>query len=217
MFEWPQPGERVQALLPGPAGVLDALVETPDAPVDAVAVICHPHPQHGGAKTNKVVYTLARSALQAGCAAVRFDFRGVGDSAGTYDQGVGEIEDALAVVQWAQRTSGCERLVLAGFSFGAAVALRAATRDTPVALVTIALPTSYFDEQLPRPNCRWLAVHGDADEVADSEAAKRSLRALAPPPETLWMPEAGHFFHGRLNDLREAVGGQLAEWLPSIR
>lgn len=213
MPDWPQPGQRLQTTLTGPAGALDALVECPDSPPVAVAVVCHPHPQHGGAKTNKVTYTLARSAGEAGCAAVRFDFRGVGDSDGVFDGGVGEVEDALAVVNWACAASGCERLVLAGFSFGAAVAVRAAMRASPAALMTVALPTRYFDDALPRPDCPWLAVHGDADEVADPDAAGDVLQGLSPAPDLVWLAGAGHFFHGRLGELRGAVTRRLNEWL----
>lgn len=213
MAEWPQPGQRVQTSVAGPVGALDALVESPEAAPDAVAVVCHPHPQHGGAKTNKVTYTLARAASQAGCAAVRFDFRGVGASAGAFDDGFGEVDDALAVAEWAQQASGCDRLILAGFSFGAAVALRAAMRKPPAALVTVALPTAYFDNGPPRPDCPWLAVHGDADDVADPVAAGDVLQALSTPPELVWFAGAKHFFHGRLGELRSAVRDQLLQWL----
>lgn len=213
MAEWPQAGQRLQTTLRGPAGVLDALIETPDTPPDTVAVVCHPHPQHGGAKTNKVTYTLARAAGQAGCASVRFDFRGVGDSEGSFDHGAGELDDALAVADWALTASGCDRLVLAGFSFGAAIAVRAAMARTPAALITAALPTLYFESELPRPDCRWLALHGDADDVADPVQAQQVLRALSPVPELAWLPDAGHFFHRRLTEVRSLVADQLTEWL----
>lgn len=213
MTEWPEPGQRLQTTINGPVGLLDALVETPDSATDTVAVVCHPHPQQGGAKTNKVTYTLARAATQSGCASVRFDFRGVGESEGAFDNGVGEVEDALAVAEWAQATSGCKHLVLAGFSFGSAVALRAAMQRQPIGLITVALPTRYFDNGLPQPACPWYAVHGDADEVADPDVARSALQALSSPPETEWLGEAGHFFHGRLSELRSKVATHLSSWL----
>lgn len=213
MSLWPQPGQRAHARLSGPAGALDALVELPDAKPRAVAVVCHPHPQHGGAMTNKVTHTLARAAVEAGCAAMRFDFRGVGNSAGVYDYGVGEVEDALAAARWAQQTSGCDRLLLAGFSFGAAVALRAALRHAPVALVTVALPTAYFDNALPTPDCHWLAAHGSDDDVADPVAARNALCRLSPAPEMVRFADTGHFFHGRLGELRAVVSTRLQQWL----
>lgn len=213
MTEWPQPGQRLQTALNGPAGSLDALVEAPETDTDTVAVVCHPHPQQGGAKTNKVTYTLARAAVQAGCAAVRFDFRGVGASEGAFDNGVGEVDDALAVAEWALATSGCVRIVWAGFSFGSAVALRAAMRRTAVGLVTVALPSRYFAEALPRPACPWFAVHGDADDVADPAAAASALQALSSSPAVEWVSDAGHFFHGRLGGLRATVAAHLRDWL----
>lgn len=213
MAAWPQPGEQSGIRIDGPAGELDALVAVPDQPPRSVAVVCHPHPQHGGTKDNKVTNTLARAAGEAGCAAVRFDFRGVGDSDGSFDDGRGELQDALAVVRWAQAASGCERVVLAGFSFGAAIALRAAAALAPAALVTVALPTRYFDDAIEPPGCPWLAVHGDADEIADPAAARRALGALDTPPEQVVLSGAGHFFHGRLSELRAAVADHLRDWL----
>lgn len=213
MNDWPDPGQRRRTTLTGPAGGLDALLESPDGPPAAVTVVCHPHPRHGGAKTNKVAYTLARAAGEAHCAALRFDFRGVGDSDGAFDNGVGEVEDALAVAEWALETSGCRRLLLAGFSFGAAVAVRAAMRLKPAGLVTVALPTAYFEHQPPRPDCRWLALHGEADDVADPVAARDALQALSPAPELATLSDAGHFFHGRLGDLRSTVAQHLGGWL----
>lgn len=195
----------------GPAGNLDAVLDRPDAPPRAAVVVCHPHPQYGGTKENKVAFTLARAAQEAGCAAARFDFRGVGASEGAYDQGRGEIDDALAVADWARDETGCDRIVFAGFSFGAAVALRAALQRGAAGLITVALPADYFDLPLPRPDCPWLAVHGDADEVADPGAALEALQALEPAPDVKTMTGAGHFFHGRLTELRRWV----SEWLAS--
>lgn len=217
MSEWPQPGQRLQTTVAGPAGALDALAECPDERPRAVAVVCHPHPQHGGAKTNKVAYTLARAAVQSGCAAVRFDFRGVGASEGGFDHGVGEVDDVLAVAEWARRAGGCQRLVLAGFSFGAAVAVRAAMQASAKALVTVALPTVYFDGAVPRPDCPWLALHGDADDVADPGVARDALQGLSPAPEWVLLAGVGHFFHGRLSDLRDTTAARLGEWLEPPR
>src|SRR6188768_1844090 len=125
----PQP-----ATIDGPAGAIEARVEDPTPPgnrVRCVAVVCHPHPLFGGTMQNKVVHTTARALQEAGAATVRFNFRGVGQSEGTHDQGVGEIDDAIAVVQWTRARFVCDELWLAGFSFGAAVALQAALRVSP--------------------------------------------------------------------------------------
>lgn len=213
MLEWPQAGDDARGTIDGPAGALEVAVEVPESGATAAAVLCHPHPQYGGSLDNKVVFSLARAAREAGLAAVRFNFRGVGDSAGGYDEGRGELDDCRAVVEWArERLSG--RPVVAGFSFGAAVALRAAGEIDARGLATVALPVRYF-EQLPRPDCPWVAVHGDADDVADCDEAVSRLGTLEPPPDLKVLKGAGHFFHGRLSELREAVAPAFASWAAS--
>lgn len=213
MLDWPANGGEARGAIDGPAGVLETLAEVPDGGARTVAVICHPHPQHGGTLDNKVVFTLARAAREAGVAAVRFNFRGVGASAGAYDEGRGELDDCRAAIEWAQRhVPGAT--VLAGFSFGAGIALRAAATAPARGLATVALPVRYFDE-LPRPDCPWLAAHGDADDIADCDEAVDRLKKLEPPPEIEILADAGHFFHGRLSDLRAAVTPKFAAWTKS--
>ena len=209
MLEWPGRGGEDRGLVDGPAGKLEVDVSLPEDAPRGAAVICHPHPQYGGSLDNKVVFTLARAARDSGLAAVRFNFRGVGKSEGAYDEGAGELDDARAVIEWAGAAAG--GLVLAGFSFGAAIALRAAAGRDLRGLATVALPVRYFDE-LPRPDCPWLAVHGDADDVADCAEAVRRLEVLTPAPEIEVLAGAGHFFHGRLSDLRESVAPRFRQW-----
>src|SRR5678816_1332155 len=149
-------------LIDGPAGRLEARVEdpSPGSGPRVLGVVCHPHPLYGGTMQNKVVHTLARAMQEVGAATVRFNFRGVGASTGTHDEGRGEIDDAAAVAQWARRRWRCERLWLAGFSFGAAVALQAAPRLAPERLVTVAPPVARLglDGMPPRPAADWLIV-----------------------------------------------------------
>lgn len=194
--------------LAGPAGPLEARVEDP-SPGSAprqVGVVCHPHPLYGGTMQNKVVHTLARSMQELGAATVRFNFRGVGGSAGAYDGGVGELEDALAVCAWARRQWNCEALWLAGFSFGAAVALQAAQTTAPRALVTVAPPVGrIIVAPVPRPQCPWLVVQGDHDELVDVAAVRRWAAGYVPAPQLAVLAGAEHFFHGRLGELRGAV------------
>ena len=119
------------AVITGPAGDLEARIEDPvpaGEPRSAVGVVCHPHPLHGGTMQNKVVHTVARAMQEAGAATVRFNFRGVGQSGGRYAAGAGEVDDAAAVIEWTRRHFDCDALWLAGFSFGAAVALQVAAR-----------------------------------------------------------------------------------------
>ena len=144
---------------------------------------------------------------EAGTPTVRFNFRGVGASGGVYADGPGEVDDALAVVDWARAHWRCERLWLAGFSFGAAVALQAAGAVRPDKLVTVAPPVGRLITQpIARPPCPWLIVQGDRDELVDFATVQRWAAAYAPqPPELLVMRDAEHFFHGRLAELRAGV------------
>lgn len=200
-----------QALqIPGPAGVLEARIEDPlpaGASRRVIGVVCHPHPLHGGTMQNKVVHTAARALQEAGAATVRFNFRGVGASAGHYDNGVGELDDALAVVAWARRHFECDALWLAGFSFGAATALQAASQGAhPLRLVTIAPPVGRIITQpIARPDCPWLIVQGDQDELIELEAVRAWAAGFTPEPRLHVIEGAEHFFHGKLTQLREAI------------
>ena len=187
----------------GPAGVLEGLVEAPDREVSTVAVVCHPHPLHGGTMDNKVVHTLARAFHRAGAAAVRFNFRGVGRSAGHYDDGRGEVEDAAAAAAWAASEYPGSALFLAGFSFGAAVALRAAPRLRPVGLVTVAPPVARIPADFEVPACPWLIVHGEQDEIVPLEDVRKWLAALDEAPPLVVIDGATHFFHRSLTALAE--------------
>jgi len=197
-----------QQIIAGPAGPLEVLIETPpDFTGGMVAVICHPHPLHGGTLTNKVVSTLARAFRSCGAETVRFNFRGVGQSAGTHDQGIGEVEDALAVVNEARARRTDAALWLAGFSFGAMVAYRAAQRSDPQWLVTVAPAVRLLSESGKQvaPDCPWLIVQGDADEIVAPREVAEWAAGFAPPPKLELLAGGGHFFHGRLNELHDIV------------
>jgi uncharacterized protein len=198
-------------VIDGPAGPIEALLEKPpEARSGLIAVCCHPHPLYGGAMHNKVVHTLARAAQDQRVAALRFNFRGVGASAGTHDNGVGESDDAAAVADWARAELGATRLWSLGFSFGGFVAYRLATLRDAAALVTVAPPVRRFDfATLSVPRCPWLVAQGDKDDLVDHEAVLAWTRSADPPPLVRILPGAEHFFHGRLTLLRSLVG----EWL----
>jgi alpha/beta superfamily hydrolase len=198
----------------GPAGQLEALLDVPASSVDptAVAVICHPHPVYGGTMTNKVVYTLAKACNDAGAPTVRFNFRGVGASAGAFDEGNGETQDALAVLDWAAQRWPRAQLWLGGFSFGGAIAIRASVARDVARLVTVAPAirrVSVDSNSLPK--CPWLIVQGDRDELVDAADIQRWAEALAAPPRLAVLTGVEHFFHGRLNDLRQVVVSWLQE------
>lgn len=208
----PRPSKNLT--LPGPAGTLEALLDEPAtiATPAAVAVVCHPHPQFGGTMTNKVVHSLAKAFNEAGAPAVRFNYRGVGASTGAYDEGNGEAADALAVLDWAAQRWPGARLWVGGFSFGGSVAIRAAAARDVTRLVSVAPAirrVSVDDNALPR--CPWLIVQGDRDELVDPADIQRWAESLAESPRVALLSGVEHFFHGRLNDLRQVVSSWLIE------
>jgi len=198
-------------LIAGPAGKLEALIETPaGAPPVLAAVICHPHPLFGGTMDNKVVHSVARVLQRRGAVTLRFNFRGVGASTGAHDGGVGETEDALAAVALLRERWPPLPLVLAGFSFGAAVAIAAAGRARPAWLVSVApavdrVPLAGFEP----PACPWLIVQGDADDVVSAETVKQWCAERALGASLCMLPGVGHFLHGRLHELQDCL---LAQW-----
>lgn len=203
-------------LLQGPAGALEVAVDIPSEPRRGFVVICHPHPPEGGTMHNKVVTMAARALTELGLAAVRFNFRGVGASAGEYDDGRGEVFDLLAVAEWARRARPGDELWLAGFSFGSWVALRGA-RQLPVQqMISIAPPVGLrdFSGVLP-PSCPWLLIQGENDEVVPAAGVLAWATQQQPAPEIVRMPDTGHFFHRRLMDLRGAIKSGVRRPLPA--
>lgn len=155
---------------------------------------------------NKVTYILARAFNDLGALSLRFNFRGVGASAGRFDEGRGETDDALAAIDWLMRREAGLPLWLGGFSFGAYVALLAQSQRPVRRLVTIAPAVERFDKgAIVDPLCPWLLVQGDADDVVASKAVLEWAAARRSPPRIAVLAGAGHFFHGRLNELRDAV------------
>jgi hypothetical protein len=182
------------------------------------AILCHPHPLQGGTMQNKVVTTLERSLRELGLATVRFNFRGVGASEGSFDDGVGETEDLAAIAQWVRRVHPGDALWLAGFSFGSYVALRGAKRLGAAQLIQIAPPASRWAfGEVEAPGCPWLVVQGEADEVVEPAAVYAWIDSLPTPPQLIRMPDTSHFFHRRLLELRDAVKSAVSANLPPLR
>jgi len=198
-------GER--ATIAGPAGDIETLVEIPPAGGFAhFGVICHPHPLYGGTLDNKVVFTLARAFVELGVPAIRFNFRGVGASHGRYDEGRGETADALGVIAYGRARWPGAALWLAGFSFGGAVALRAAEQAAPERLIAVAPGiTRVAMAGVGSPPCPWLIVQGDADDVIEPAAVLEWAHRQSTAPAVRLLSGAGHFFHGRLHELRQVV------------
>ncbi|NVK20980.1 MAG: alpha/beta hydrolase [Kangiellaceae bacterium] len=205
-------------LIEGSVGVIEATLDEPQEPMrKAVAVCCHPHPLHGGAMTNKVIYTVSRALAGLGIPSVRFNFRGVGETQGEHDYGIGEGQDLITVIEWAKSQYPEHELWLAGFSFGSWVAALQAHTQQPAQLISIAPPVNRFSfDDFVIPECPWLVVQGDADEVVDPNAVFDWLDSLYPQPTVVNMQGAGHFFHSRLVDLREQLEQQLIPNLPEL-
>jgi hypothetical protein len=155
---------------------------------------------------NKVTHTLARSFVRLGFAALRFNFRGTEQSEGHFDEGIGELDDALAAIAWIRARYVGLPFWLAGFSFGAAIAVRASVIGDVSGLVSVAPAVSRFASGLDgQPDCRWLIVQGDEDELVTVDETIDWLNTLRPGPELQVLAGAEHFFHGRLGELRDAV------------
>jgi len=195
--------------LAGPAGALETKLEFGDdtaAAPAAFGVVCHPHPLFGGTMDNKVAHTLARAMLECGAPAFRFNFRGVGASGGTFDSGRGEVDDLSAVVVEGRRRFPAAKLWLGGFSFGAFVALRAASRVVPDKLVAVAPPVARFDlGEVANPDCEWLLAQGDADDVVPAAEVLAWAAKQPHQPRLHVLAGAGHFFHGRLHELKPLI------------
>jgi alpha/beta superfamily hydrolase len=191
----------------GPVGRLESALDRPrEGALQGCAVVCHPHPQHGGTMHNKVAHTLARAFVRTGFEVLRFNFRGTEQSDGHYDKGIGELDDAFAAIDFMRARHASYPLWLAGFSFGAAIAVKAAVTTHVDGLISVAPAISRFAHGLEsQPTCPWLIVQGDEDELVDVDEAVAWVNGLEPGPELLVMNGAEHFFHGRLAELREAV------------
>ncbi|MCK9467920.1 MAG: hypothetical protein M0Q49_00775 [Porticoccaceae bacterium] len=196
-------------LVDGPAGVLEARHHAAATETVApwVAVVCHPHPLHGGTMDNKVVTTLTRAYGALDIPSVRFNFRGVGASEGVHADGVGEVEDLAAVADWARQRYPAARLLLAGFSFGSGVAGNGALSLEDVDHLTLVAPPvgRYGFTRLTSFPCPWTLVMGEQDELVDPAGVFAWAERQSPSPRVLRLPEAGHFFHGHLVQLREGL------------
>ena len=187
--------------LTGTAGNLEGIAHLPDDAPHAIAVVAHPLPTMGGTMENKVVTTLAKTFVELGFVALRFNFRGVGASEGEFDSGNGEVEDVLAVVRHARQEYGDLPLILSGFSFGGYVQARAAQQLYPQQLVLVAPAVGRL--AMPDVPANTLVIHGDMDEVVDLQEVLQWARAQNLP--VIVLAGAGHFFHGKLIRLKEIV------------
>jgi uncharacterized protein len=195
-------GER-RSSIAGPAGTLEVAFNVPEGAVRGIALIAHPHPLQGGTLDNKVVQTLAKTFAALGYAAVRFNFRGVGQSEGQFDDGIGETDDALAALAAAKLEFGELPVALAGFSFGSYVQTRVAHAITAERLVLIGPAVKRFPIEAVPPDT--IVIHGEEDDVV----ALSDVLAWARPQQLpiVVFPGCGHFFHGRLPQLQRVITG----------
>lgn len=208
---------RLPLRIAGPAGDIEAVLtraHDESAAIPHTVIVCHPHPLHGGTMNNKVVHYLAKSFNDLGATAVRFNYRGVGASAGGFGEGTGETRDALAVLDWARDAYPNNAIWLAGFSFGAYVALKASHQRPTTGLICVAPAVRLYDfKSLARVSGPWLVVQGDRDDVVSYDEVTSWAQAISPPLAYVPMTGAGHFFHGRLNDLQQVVTAFIAPHL----
>ncbi len=220
----------------GPTGRLEALLDVPAQThgvtsggltelgqslvgVRAAVVVGHPHPQLGGTMHTKAVYQTAKALARIGCAALRFNFRGVGLSAGTYDQGMGEQDDFLAALDFMTARYPDTPMWAAGMSFGSWVGLTVGARDPRVsALIGIAMPLARYDfsaiQDSPKPK---FFVHGDRDDITSLRAVRAFYAKSAEPKELAVIDDADHVFDGRVGEVGDALEELLADWPDAAR
>lgn len=206
-----EPVDGEHFLIKGPAGPLEAVLSLAKGEqVRGFGIVCHPHPLYGGSLSNKVVHILSKTFNEMGLHTLRFNFRGVGHSRGRFDKGIGEADDVQAVYEWMRQRYPELPVWLAGFSFGAYVALRAQAAIQPQRLLVVAPPVAMFDfEQAEAPTMPWMVIQGAKDEVSSPDRVSVWVgKQQNNPPHYVWMGDADHFFHGKLSKLRESVINQ---------
>jgi len=197
--------------IPAPHGVLEAHFRPAEAPLRGSAVLCHPHPLHGGTLHTKAVFRAAQALNEAGFHVLRFNFRGVGTSTGVHDHGIGEQDDARAAVDWLQDQYPDLPILLGGFSFGSIVALRVGEADPRVqALLALGLPVSLRDlehlgHEATRGTRPLLMVQGEEDEFGDGATLAAHADKLGAGVHVVRIPQSGHFFHDHMDQLKVAI------------
>jgi uncharacterized protein len=192
----------------GPAGRLEGLLKFREGTdPTALAVVCHPHPLYQGTMHNKVVFATSEAFFNLSAEVLRFNFRGVGLSAGTHDFGNGEVQDVLAAIEFLRRRHPGTTCHLAGFSFGAGIALQTACRDVSLASVTAVAPSfKFFDSaclsSLPIPK---LFLQGTEDSICSPEDLRRLYPGFLAPKSVVWLEGAEHFFAGEIDALKTSI------------
>ncbi len=203
-----------ELFIDGSDGKLQLIHSVVTASSNVLAIICHPHPLYGGTMRNKVVHIINKTVNNAGINSIRFNFRGVEKSEGSFADGIGEVEDLLTVIHWAKKQTACASIYLAGFSFGSFVAAQLASRQQlPVAiekLMLVAPPVSMYDFAAININVPCLVIQGGQDTVVDPQQVKTWVASQQQTIQLEWNEQAEHFFHGQLNFVRDAI---VKHWL----
>jgi alpha/beta superfamily hydrolase len=214
---YPEAGAIRSLFLNGPAGQLEALLNSGAPNATHAAVVCHPHPLFGGTLHNKVVFHAMKGLNSFGFPVLRFNFRGTGLSQGEHDHGRGETDDVRTALNWLDREFHLP-IVLAGFSFGAAIGLAAAAEDGRVdSLIGLGLPVAPVDERQydfeclrssPKPK---LFVSGSRDQYGPRASLEKMVESFAEPKMLIFIDSADHFFEGRLREMRHAIEGWVRQ------
>lgn len=208
------PEKSTFGFINGNSGKIETLVniakEDTENNQNIIAIICHPHPLHGGTMHNKVVHTASKAFNELSIDTIRFNYRGVGKSDGEYGDSVGESEDLQSILNWVLEKKPNSKLILAGFSFGCFIALTGAAnpKNNCISLISIAPAVNHQDYEKYLPidrNLPWLLIHGTSDEVIDFEIVKNWLNNLSVKPQFEIFEGASHFFHGRLVELKDTI------------
>ncbi|PCJ47904.1 MAG: alpha/beta hydrolase [Gammaproteobacteria bacterium] len=198
--------------LEGGAGKIEAILHLPpgdvvETPVQAMMICCHPHPLHGGTMTNKIVHIVCKTFSKMGLPSLRFNFRSIGESEGSHDEGVGESDDLLILSQLMGDAWPDRDLWLAGFSFGSWVAAHSAFAAQAKQLLSIAPPVQHFDfNKFSQPTCPWLVLMGDEDDVVEPAKVYEWVDSQEDnKPELIRFAGAGHFFHGEMVNMSKIL------------
>src|SRR6266581_1264886 len=204
--------------LNGPAGQLEALLNAGSPDATHAALVCHPHPEYGGTLHNKVVFHAMKALNSFGFPVLRFNFRGAGLSQGEHDHGLGEVDDVRAALDWLDREFDLP-IIFAGFSFGAAVGLRAASDPRVKSVIALGLPVAPLDDRTydfgflhscTKPK---LFVSGSRDQFGPRAELEKLVITLSEPKKLIIVEGADHFFEGRMRELRETIEAWLRELL----
>ncbi len=211
------PGVHTE-MISGPQGDLECVFDVPpDVDSRYLAILGHPHSLQGGTMNNKVVTTMAKAFRELGIASIRFNFRGVGRSAGEYDAGMGESEDVLHLLRLSDRPN--LMVFFAGFSFGSYVTFRALTQyqtesTHPTALISIAPSVHHYDYTTElTPKTPWLIVIGEDDELVPLDAVTEFAKTHPALPSIEYFADTSHFFHGKLLDLKDRLHAYIRSWM----